>query len=123
MAELVEDCPRCGAKQITFDVNPAYTLFIEYQWKQTYEAFSRCRHCLRSTIFTLENRVDVNCEDFHKSFPDRAAALTDLSLNRFVRVSGYVGIKDHVTLKPPSHLPEAIEPVFKEAATCLSVGS
>src|SRR5262249_16982081 len=49
MAELVANCPRCGAQSITFDVK-AFN-FVEkdrYSGEDNYEVFGNCRRCLAS---------------------------------------------------------------------------
>ena len=48
MAELVADCPRCNAKQITFDVLAEHTIAINYGWQHWYETFGICRSCRRA---------------------------------------------------------------------------
>ena len=55
MAEIVANCPRCGAKKTTFDIygsNPRGTGVAE--WQRIYEAFCVCRHCYRATLFILK---------------------------------------------------------------------
>jgi hypothetical protein len=54
MAELVANCPRCGAKSITFDVKELNLVGREDGWDGTsrgwlkiYEAFAVCRACGR----------------------------------------------------------------------------
>src|SRR5262245_51993251 len=40
MAELVADCPRCGADAITVDVKELNLVAKEHGWAKTYEAFA-----------------------------------------------------------------------------------
>jgi hypothetical protein len=60
MAVIVANCPRCGARSITFDV-----LAQAYQrendgWQGEYELFCVCRHCKTGTIF----HVSINSIEF-----------------------------------------------------------
>lgn len=58
MAELVADCPRCGATKITFELLSVHILYVKYDWQKWYEVFTICRHCQRSTIFVLSDKID-----------------------------------------------------------------
>jgi hypothetical protein len=118
MAELVADCPRCGASQITFDVHSAISVGIQYGWQIWYEAFSVCRKCSRSTVFVLSESVNGNYEYVHKV----GLLKVEGALNKFVDVANFVSDKDQASVAPPEHLPKEIEAVFQEAATCLAVG-
>lgn len=117
MAELVANCPRCGASKITFDLLNAHHIHTEYGWQRWYEVFTICRHCKKSTIFVLSENVESNYEFFHKTgfFKIEGAA------NQYTKVEGYISLKDTVTIQPPEYLPENIEKVFREGATCMSV--
>jgi hypothetical protein len=118
MAEIVTDCPRCGAKRITFEVLATHVVNIQYGWQQWYEAFSICRHCYRSTTLVLSESVNSNYKKTHE------VGLLNLqgSLNNFVDVERYVSLRDMSTFSPPEHVPPDIEMAFKEGATCFSVG-
>lgn len=118
MAELVANCPRCGSRQITFDVTQHHVIRVEYGWQYWYEAFSICRHCKRAAIFVLCDSVDADHEYFHK----QGLLNVHTALNNYVRNEGYINVKDVVTVQPPEHLPQNIEKVFREGATCLAVG-
>lgn len=67
MAEMVADCPRCGAKKITFDLTQAIIVGFEHQWQNWYEAFCVCRQCRRSTIFKLSESVHGNYKYVHET--------------------------------------------------------
>ncbi|MCK2046014.1 DUF4145 domain-containing protein [Chromohalobacter moromii] len=118
MAELVADCPRCGANKITFDLSSAIKTRQLHGWQFWYEAFSICRQCLRSTVFVLSESVNGNYDFVHKN------GLTGISgaVNRFVDVEGIVGLKDRLAEEPPEHVPDDIDAVFREGATCQAVG-
>jgi hypothetical protein len=117
MSELVADCPRCGARQITFDVSAANDLGTLYGWKRFFEAFSVCRNCGRASVFSLsqqrpEDGGTLRTVSVGELFP---------SVNQFMNIDGFVNIGDLATTEPPEHLPPNIEPAFKEGATALAV--
>jgi hypothetical protein len=118
MAELVADCPRCSSKHITFDVNSASIYRQEHGWQNWYEAFSKCRHCGRSTIFVLTERVGTDYNQVHRTGLLKMPA----ALNNYTDVRGFVSYKDNANVTPPQFLPPEIEAVFLEGATCLAVG-
>ncbi len=117
MAELVADCPRCGATKITFDLLNAHYLYTKYEWQRWHEVFTVCRHCKKSTIFVLSDNIDSDYQYFHETgfFKINCAA------NQYANVEGYISLKDTATIQPPEYLPENIEKVFREGATCMSV--
>lgn len=116
MTELVADCPRCGAKQVTFNVLSDNSINKMYNWQQWYEAFCVCRHCMRSTIFILYQ----SDYDYSKYLCNGLANL-DGNINLYLDVSGYVSVKDVVSFNPPEYLPDDIASIFREGATCLAV--
>jgi hypothetical protein len=118
MAEIVTDCPRCQARSITFDIAQAHITGQEYGWQYWYEAFCICRHCRRSTIFVLSESVNGNYKHVHEK------GLLNLTgaVNRYVDVEGFINLKDIAARQPPEHLPENIEQIFREGATCFAVG-
>jgi hypothetical protein len=118
MAELVANCPRCGARHITFDVLSAKQYRIQYGWQNWYEAFGVCRQCRRTAIFVLSESVNGDYAYVHK------VGLLEVpgALNNYVTVEGHISLKDSASVEPPEFLPKAIEPVFREGATCLAVG-
>ncbi len=118
MAELVADCPRCSSKHITFDVDSAKIFRQEHGWQNWYEAFSTCRNCERSTIFVLAERVGTDYKQVHRTGLLKMTA----ALNNYTDVRGFVSHKDKSTVAPPQFIPEEIEAVFLEGATCLAVG-
>lgn len=117
LAELVADCPRCGSKKITFDVSAVSYLRTEWDWQKWHEAFSRCRHCGRTTIFVVADALNSN----HSYFHDRGFFGIEDSLNNYVTVEGHVSQKDENRIQAPEHAPDLIAKVFKEGATCIAV--
>jgi hypothetical protein len=116
MAELVADCPRCGANKITFDVE-GKNRFATHGWQTSWEVFGLCRQCGRTTIFILSQR------DPQTNVLDNEAEGFSLfgALNNYYEMRGFVSMKDIQHAQPPDHLPEDIKSVFSEGATCLSV--
>lgn len=118
MAQLVANCPRCGAGRITFDVSQAFATREMHGWQLWYEAFSVCRNCNRSTVFVLSERHDSNYKKTHQNgllnLPD--------SLNNYVTVEHYISASDRDPVAPPEHIPNAIREVFKEGAKCMAIG-
>lgn len=118
MAELVANCPRCGSRHITFDVTAAKAYRIEYEWKHWYEAFGVCRHCGRTVIFVLSERVDGDYQYVHKV----GLLKVEGALNKYVTINDHISLKDGASVQPPEFLPKDIESVFSEGATCVAVG-
>jgi hypothetical protein len=118
MAELVANCPRCGSRQITFDVNAVKIIRVEHGWQQWYEAFGVCRHCARTAVFVLSESVDADYKYVHNT----GLLKVEGALNKYVNVKGHISLKDTASVVPPDHLPKDIQSVFREGATCLAVG-
>lgn len=118
MAELVADCPRCGATRVGFVAFETVPVKYEYNWKYTLEAFAICRNCKRSTVFVLGQSGTEDTEII------RLKGIRDFSdsLNNHFRINGYISLKDESAVEPPEYLPATIETVFREGATCLAVG-
>jgi len=117
VSELVADCPRCGAKQMTFDVWHALPLYVKYDWQYWWEAFSVCRKCRKSTVFVLYQKDLEGKEAIEKGL-----ARVNGCINRLVGINGYIGLKDMAAKQPPDHVPDNINAVFREGAVCLAVG-
>jgi hypothetical protein len=118
MAQLVADCQRCGAKKITFDLLSAVKTSDRYEWQYWYEAFCLCRQCLRTTTFVLSESVHGDYKYVHKT----GLINIEEAVNRFVNIEGTITLKDTAAVQPPEFVPEQIEAVFREGATCLAVG-
>jgi len=89
----------------------------QYSWQNWYEAFCRCRHCHRTTIFVLAESVDADYQYVHKV----GLLKVERSLNNYVKIEGHISLKDQASVSPPEHIPKEIEAVFREGATCLAV--
>ena len=118
MAQLVTDCPRCGASHITFDIIAATTVRVEYNWKHWYETFGVCRKCKKATILVLADHVDADYEHVH----DVGLIKVENALNNYVEIKGHISLKDKSTVIPPEFLPAEINAIFLEGSTCFAVG-
>lgn len=119
MATLQFNCPRCGTKAITFDVLSGLPAFTEYEWKSSYELFSKCRRCSKATTII----VSLRDYDSSKAFDAISKVLNfGMGLDFAFDVNGYVSLKDDTSVASPEHLPEAVEKAFREGAVCLTVG-
>lgn len=117
MSILITDCPRCGVKQISFDVISQIQVDLRDDWQRILELFCVCRSCFKSTTF-LVRQTEYN----YGTHIDRGLAQAHGSINDAVTIERYVGIQDHSVEPPPEYLPEDIERVFKEGAACMAIG-
>jgi|SRR5271167_1275298 len=118
MSVLVADCPRCGSRQITFDVAAQVERGTEYNWKDWYEVFSVCRNCGRPTIFLIA----LNEIRHRQTFGSANALVTyQASLNPAFEIARTISLRDNVTIKPPEYLPDDIVAAFNEGAACFSI--
>lgn len=117
MSDLVADCPRCGAKQITFDLVHTHQFGTAYQWQKWLETFCICRNCKKSTVFVLSQNDITHTDLLSRT---RLKNLTN-SVNNYMKVEDYVSSKDKAAAPPPDYLPKAIDDAFREGATCMAV--
>lgn len=117
MSELVADCPRCGAQNMTFDLTNQLAVAVVYDWKYSFEAFCICRACNKSTVFILSQKEPSDRELIRKGL-----ANLDRAVNQIMKVEGYISIKDMAAEPPPDHLPKNIDAAFREGAACMSIG-
>lgn len=117
MAELVTDCPRCGAAKMTFDLATSTIVGNQYGWQVWHEAFCVCRHCRKSTVFVLAN------EGIHEGELIKKVGLSSIkgAVNALVRIQSYISTKDRIPVDPPDHLPEGINAAFAEGTKCLAI--
>ena len=118
MSELVASCPRCKAREMTFDLIAQNQTHIEYRWQRWYETFCICRACNKSTIFVLCQK-ESQSEHLLKS---NTLASFDIAINQLMAVKGHISLRDTATENPPEHLPEKIKSAFREGAACMSIG-
>lgn len=118
MSELVADCPRCGAKEMTFDLRIANFTHTEHGWQRWCEAFCICRRCNNSTVFVLsENTSSRQHTDLIAILPK-----IDKAINLIMDVRDYISEKDAAAVPPPEHLTDNIKAAFKEGAACAAIG-
>lgn len=115
MSDLVADCPRCGARRMTFEVLSAVEV-ASNGWQSRWEAFCVCGHCNHSTAFVLAVKPD---------FSDHFATVRALverkgALNEFFVIEGHVSTGVILAATAPDHLPANVLAAFKEGAKCLS---
>lgn len=118
MAELVANCPRCGANKITFGLVHAIIVGRYYDWQNEYEAFCVCRACRKSTVFVLKDSVDAD----HRELQKVGLTKVDGAVNPLVTIEGFISLKDRVAGTPPEYVPASISKIFREGATCFAVG-
>lgn len=117
MSELVANCPRCGANEMTFDLVNQIPVNVKYDWQMWFEAFCICRKCKRSTVFVLSQK-ELNA----KALVENGLANLKFAVNRVMSVEGHITLKDSASQQPPDHLPKEIEAAFREGAACMSIG-
>ncbi|MFH7566576.1 DUF4145 domain-containing protein [Oceanimonas smirnovii] len=117
MSLLVADCPRCGTKDITFDVGNQVQVATRFSWQMVLEIFCVCRACRHPTIFLVSQNHHHYADILKAGLSEVGSAINDL-----VKVERYIGIQDNSAEVPPEHLPENIERIFKEGSACMSIG-
>lgn len=117
---LTADCPRCGAKHVTFDVGAQKSRgIVRFEWSEQFEVFSVCRHCHKSTVFLVSNKI----YDARGLWPDTKVGVVSYNgyINDFFDVDGYINIRDLAVDQPPDHVPDKISAIYSEASTCVAV--
>jgi hypothetical protein len=117
IAELVADCPRCGASKVTFDFNASTFISTQYGWKRLIEAFCVCRHCKRSTVFLLGQKEPRFVSLFKQE--NKIEAFHD-SANKYFDIERVISLKDQATFGAPEYVPEDVANAFNEGATCFT---
>ena len=114
MPLLVEDCPRCGACQHTFDVLASIPAQCS-RMDQRIEIFSCCRECKKATIFVIGLRKSVGGSA-------AVSVMTQPNLNHTFAVTGFIN-QSHVGAEsPPNHLPDGVRTAFEEATRAFAIG-
>ena len=118
MSLLVTNCPRCGAKQITFDVVAQVFREKKAGWQTWYEIFCVCRGCHCPTVFLVGLKMRVPRDKFTSG--DSLVSYSS-GLNEYFEIQRFISLRDNVSTKPPEHLSKDIENAFVEGAACLSI--
>ena len=116
-SELVANCPRCGAQQMTFDVRDS-TLAASSIYRR-YEAFCVCRSCTGATIFLVEENHGTyqKRKEFGRKMPPPHERY-----HRLYALQHPITLADIETTPPPEDLPADVDGVFREATKCAAVG-
>jgi hypothetical protein len=117
MSELVADCPRCNATNMTFDLLNQVLVGVQHEWQNILETFCICRNCGKPTIFVVSQK-----DPKYKAIAQGGLESVSCSANQIVNVLRYVGLQDQSGENPPEHLPVNIEEIFNEGASCLAIG-
>ncbi|ART62852.1 DUF4145 domain-containing protein [Kushneria marisflavi] len=117
MSLLVADCPRCGAKEITFDLENQVQVSKRFDWQICLEVFCVCRACAKPTIFLVSQKNHDGSDFINNGLQDAGFAV-----NEIVKVERFVGIQDNNAEVPPEYLPENIDNIFQEGAACMAIG-
>ncbi|MCL8235410.1 DUF4145 domain-containing protein [Klebsiella pneumoniae] len=120
MATLVENCPRCGAQKIAFDVRGAnrcgtYETFSGEQIPE-YEVYCVCRECQKTTIYlcdSLERARDLSALNWSMAL---------FRLTEVAKVKRPINPADLDAGEPPEFLPQNIHDAYEEGAKCLTIG-
>ena len=118
MPLLVANCPRCGAKEHTFDVLSFTAVDLKHGWQEWYETFCRCRACKRTTIFVLSQSLQSDPEMFRR----RGLMNHDDSLNNYCEIISFINYSDLGSVDPPEHLPDEVKTAFEEASRSHTIG-
>jgi hypothetical protein len=117
MTELVTNCPRCNATNMTFDLLNQIVVGERHGWQCILETFCICRNCCKPSLFVVSQK-----EPKYNGIANGGLESIHGSANRVVNVERYVSIQDQSSEQPPEYLPEDIERVFKEGAACMAIG-
>ncbi|UML94856.1 DUF4145 domain-containing protein [Shewanella xiamenensis] len=114
----VDNCPRCKAKQTTFDVCTVEFTDESAGIKNVfyYEVPMQCRNCRRLSIvraYTYDEGVVRNLE--------LRIAQANL-LKDILKVSNFITLADIQVSPPPEHLPQNVHNAFIEGAKCYAAG-
>jgi hypothetical protein len=102
---------------MTFIVLNTVPTTIQHEWLRRYEAFSFCKHCLRTTTFVLAQTEHKDKNFLSKNEP------TDFSdaLNNHFKVEGFINIKDLNRRAAPEFTEKAVAAAFDEATASMTV--
>ncbi len=131
---IIANCPRCGNKKMTFDINGSsgdlsprhhFKSWEEFQQNcspdeegNMYESFAICRHCKRTVVFVIAENYDWEKQVVIKSDPPMNIKG---SLNNHFIILGFVRFRDNAAYPMPEFISENIANAFKEGIACLSI--
>lgn len=116
-AFLVDDCPRCNAKSITFIVfgGTPFKDGIDSMFPPDAEIFCMCKACYNASIFEVTRKG----LSYSPELVDWRGA--DYNISQNYNVVGIVTPSDLAIDPPPGFLPSHIETAFKEGSKCLNI--
>jgi hypothetical protein len=112
MTAFVQNCSRCKAQEITFDVLSMVRVNDRF-----FEFFCKCRRCFTSMIF----RAQIY-HDYRHKFTSTGEVPKVPSLNACIFGISYISLKDENSILCPDHAPQNLMEVFNEGASCYSIG-
>ncbi|MGY4332784.1 hypothetical protein ACVWWG_007201 [Bradyrhizobium sp. LB7.2] len=121
MAQLVANCPRCGADKMTFDVENSVNVGTKHGWQRWFEIFSICRNCHRPTIYRVSQNKPA-WDNQGPAFRNAPEKFQD-SLSPHFEIEGFVNLSDRANVEAPEHTPPLIAEVFREAASSIAVNN
>ena len=119
MPTVVADCPRCGARHMTFDVHTDVYIGARHGWLTEHEIAVVCRRCKRISILKIEITA---IEDKHEFRQDGEVTKSKGDLEPRFRKIGFLDVSDlEGVTDPPDYLPPEIASAFSEGAKCMSI--
>lgn len=110
---LIQDCPRCHSKRITFDaMERQYVGSGGSDWQMIFEVPAVCRYCERVVVWRImladyQAATATNRNEFWTQATNLASVFT---------IKGYASLKDSTGTPPPEYVPTEIANVFNEAS-------
>jgi hypothetical protein len=118
MPTIIENCPRCNAQSMTFDVVADVWVGMEHNWVQRFEICAVCRRCKRPSLLLIR-LSNPRVKDMFVSTGSVTKSNGDLEPT--FQSLGFLSVAD-VTAKPsPEYLPNDVQAAFTEGAACLAV--
>jgi hypothetical protein len=113
LAELVGDCPRCGASKTTFDIFGDVFTGMSGTWQTNHELFAVCRNCDRPTIYQAQLTNSQMGSDMKR---DGIVSSQKGSVVGFIKIGRFITIRDSHASDPPELVPDHIAAVFREGS-------
>ena len=113
MAQIVGDCPRCGASKTTFDITSDVYVALEYSWQTHHEMFVVCRNCARPTIYQGHLTNSQLTSEMRK---DDIICTLNGSVSGLFELDRPVTLRDNDPAAPPDMVPDNVASVFREGA-------
>ena len=119
MPTIVQNCPRCSAKNMTFDVVSDIYVGSKYDWQRYFEICSICRKC-HSHVVSLISLRDAKNKDVFKENGKLIQQGGDLA--QWFNFDRFITIADSEAKPLPDSLPEPIKSAFFEGVRCIAIG-